>query len=57
MKKNSVNRPVIGIDQGDRFSHLCVLDARGDVVERIRIRTMPAAYRKRFGGRGGLADE
>ena len=51
MEKGSVNRWVIGIDQGDRFSHLCVLDARGEVVERSRVRTTPAAYRKRFGGR------
>ena len=51
MKKSSVNRRVIGIDQGDRFSHLCVLDAQGEVVERSRIRTTPAAYRKWFGGR------
>jgi predicted NBD/HSP70 family sugar kinase len=50
MKKSRVNRRVIGIDPGDRFSHLCVLDARGEVVERSRIRTTPAAYRKRFGG-------
>ena len=51
MKKGSVTRRVTGIDQGDRFSHLCVLDARGEVVERTRVRTTPAAYQKRFGGR------
>ena len=51
MKKGSLTRRVTGIDQGDRFSHLCVLGTRGEVVERTRIRTTPAAYRKRFGGR------
>ena len=43
MKKNSENRRVTEIDQGDRFSHLCVLDGQGEGVERTQIRTTPAA--------------
>ena len=34
----------IGIDIGDRYSHLCVLDTKtGEVIEESRITTSPAA--------------
>lgn len=46
----TVSSEVIGIDQGDVWSHLCVLDNRAAVVERTRIRTTPESYRQRFGG-------
>jgi len=42
------NARVIGLDQGDRFSHLCVLNAEGAVVLRDRVRTTREAYRRRF---------
>jgi transposase len=38
----------IGIDLGDRTSHVCVLDAAGDVIESGTIATKPAAIRRRF---------
>ena len=38
----------IGIDLGDRKSHVCVLDADGEVVEESRITTTPKALRARF---------
>ena len=38
----------IGIDLGDRKSHVCVLDAAGEVVEESRIATTPRALRARF---------
>jgi len=38
----------IGIDLGDRKSHVCVLDAGGEVVEESRIATTPKALRVRF---------
>ena len=38
----------MGIDIGDRYSHYCVLDALGKVVEEDRLRTTPEAFRKRF---------
>ena len=38
----------IGIDLGDRKSHVCVLDAAGEVVEESRITTTPKAMRPRF---------
>ena len=34
----------LGIDLGDRLSHVCVLDASGEVVERLRIATTHAAF-------------
>ena len=32
----------IGIDLGDRKSHICVLDAAGEVVEESQIATTPS---------------
>ncbi|MFT7479940.1 MAG: transposase, partial [Gammaproteobacteria bacterium] len=40
----------IGIDLGDRQSHICVLDAAGEIVEESRIATTPKALRARFEG-------
>ena len=40
----------IGIDLGDRKSHVCVLDMAGEVVEESRIATRPKALRARFEG-------
>lgn len=50
MSKGSAVGQVIGIDQGDRWSHLCVLDEQGEVVARERVRTTPQAYEERFAG-------
>jgi transposase len=38
----------VGLDVGDRQSHLCVLDERGDIVEESRVPTTPAALERRF---------
>lgn len=38
----------VGLDVGDRYTHLCVLDAAGEIVEEGRLRTTPAAIRQRF---------
>lgn len=38
----------MGIDLGDRYSELCVLDDAAEVVEEARIRTTPEAFRRRF---------
>ncbi len=40
----------IGIDLGDRTSHLCVLDGSGDAIEESQITTTPKAFRARFEG-------
>jgi len=42
---------VVGIDVGDKYSYLHVLDnASGDEVEQTRIATNPEAYRRKFKG-------
>ena len=38
----------IGVDLGDRWSRLCVLDLHGEVCEEGRIATTTDAMRKRF---------
>ena len=38
----------MGIDVGDRYSHLCLLDDEGEVVERDRVRSTEAAFRRHF---------
>lgn len=46
------DRPTItvGLDLGDRFSHYCVLNEDGEVVEEGRIQTNEAAMRQQFEG-------
>lgn len=51
MGNGSKRSTVIGIDQGDEWSHLCELDEAGRVVRRERIRTTRGDYAKRFGSR------
>ena len=43
------SRMTIGVDLGDRWSHFCVLDGGGEVVDRGRVRTSGAAFEERFG--------
>ena len=41
----------VGVDVGDRHSHVCLLDTRtGEVVEESRINTSPEAFKRRFSG-------
>ena len=47
---NGLPRLTIGIDLGDKHSHLCVLDGEGTIVEESRLQTRPDAFRQRFGG-------
>jgi len=37
----------VGLDVGDQHSHLCVLNAAGDILEESRVRTTPGALRAR----------
>jgi transposase len=41
-------RHTIGVDLGDKRSHLCVLDAEGQVASEYTITTSPTAFRKYF---------
>lgn len=40
----------IGVDVGDRYSHVCILDGSGEVIEEARVRTTQAAVHGRFRG-------
>lgn len=42
---------VVGVDLGDRYSHLCALNGGGDVVEESRIPTTPEGFGSYFGSR------
>ena len=41
---------VAGVDLGDKHSHVCLIDLDGNVVERKKLRTSPAAFERYFGG-------
>jgi transposase len=43
------NTLTIGIDLGDEFSQVCVLDPEGEVIEEGKLRTTEEAFRRRFG--------
>jgi len=45
----------IGVDLGNRWSHVCLIDKRGEVVDRTRVRTIPEAMREFFGTYTGCA--
>lgn len=47
-KKKVVVQRTIGIDIGDQWSHYCVLDQAGDVMEEGRFRTTKEALSKHF---------
>lgn len=51
--KGTRNAPerTIGLDVGDRHSHLCILDASGEIVEETRVRTTAPALSGHFAGR------
>lgn len=38
----------IGVDLGDRWSHVCVLAREGEAVERFRVRSSPTALERRL---------
>ncbi len=44
----AVTNTTIGIDIGDRTSHICVLDGAGNVIETGTVATTPEAFAKRF---------
>lgn len=54
--KVSKTKPVVtvGLDLGDRFSQVAVLDPDGEVIEEGRVATTEAGLRQRFSGCGGM---
>ncbi len=64
MQKHSKAKPTrqmvkknlwIGVDLGNRWSHVCMVDNGGDVIDRTRVRTTPGAMREFFGAYAGCA--
>ena len=51
MRDLSRSKPsmTVGIDLGDKYSYLCLLDTEsGEVIEESRLRTTPEAFKRRF---------
>ena len=51
MRDVSRSKPsmTVGIDLGDKYSYLCLLDTEsGEVIEESRLRTTPEAFKRRF---------
>ncbi len=51
MTNGSSHQPKMtaGLDLGDKYSHLCLLDAQsGEIIEESRLRTTPETFRQRF---------
>ena len=51
MTNGSSHQPKMtaGLDLGDKYSHLCLLDAQsGEIIEESRLRTAPETFRQRF---------
>ena len=55
----SASAITIGLDVGDRFTAVCVVDVAGHVTETARVRTTPAALEQRLraGPRGRVVLE
>jgi len=51
-KKEAAEKPemTMGLDIGDRYSHYCLLNQPGDVVEEGRIQSTEAALRRHLEG-------
>lgn len=54
--KATMDKPAMtmGIDVGDRHSHLCLVDDEGEIVKRDRVRSTEAAFRRHFEGAARL---
>jgi len=54
MTKLTIGKVVAGLDLGDRFSWICVLDDGGETIEEARIQTTERAFRNWFAERGPI---
>jgi transposase len=52
LKQTTSDKPsmTVGLDMGDRFSHYCLLNEEGAVVEEGRMQSTEAAFRRHFEG-------
>lgn len=48
MSKLAARKVIVGLDLGDKFSYLCVLDGEGEVVEEGRLKTTRSGVRRWF---------
>jgi len=48
---SKAGRLSIGVDVGDKYSHVCVIDEAGDVLEETRLRTTRKAFLRHFAER------
>ena len=46
----AIPQRIIGLDVGDRFTQVCVLDGAGEIIEEGRVRSTREAFEGRFGG-------
>ena len=46
----AIPQRIIGLDVGDRFTQVCVLDGAGEIIEEGRVRSTREAFEARFGG-------
>jgi transposase len=54
MKKHSTGSMTMGIDLGDRISHVAVVDDSGEVTERFRVTTTRTGFEDAFGERAAV---
>src|SRR5687768_16065236 len=55
MTKRSTAALTVGLDLGDRFSEVCVVDtASGETERELRVRTTPAGLARQFEGRPAM---
>lgn len=45
---NDKDKLTVGLDLGDKYTQVCVLDSDGEVIEEARLRSTPAALGRRF---------
>ena len=53
-KYNKEVSEIVGLDLGDRYCQLCVVNQQGEIVEQGRVSTTVAGMRKRFEGKGSV---
>jgi transposase len=46
---NGMPQMTIGVDIGDKYSHITVLNKEADIIEEGRVRSTPADFKRRFG--------
>jgi predicted NBD/HSP70 family sugar kinase len=45
---NKISMFYIGLDLGDKYSYLTILDSEGELIEESRLPTTKASFRRKF---------